>query len=172
MATPPTETLAQLVARRRRLLERLLVACGKQGELIDAGDTTSLLKLLGAKQSLIDGLRETEQLLDPYRHEDPATRNWPSESAREACASDADRCTQLLAAVRQLEEKHSKQMTDRRDVIADQLQTIHRGHQVATAYQPHSIPTARRNATERKPTTPPPATPQPPQAGELDITSV
>lgn len=165
MADNSTETLAQLVARRRGLLERLLVACGKQGELVTAGDTTGLLKLLGAKQTLIDGLRETERLLDPFRHEDPANRQWPTPEARAACAADADRCTQLLAAVRQLEEKHGKQMAERRDVIADQLQTIHRGHQVATAYQPHAVPAAARP----RPVAPPIAASSPTDG--LDITS-
>ncbi|MEO1498029.1 MAG: flagellar export chaperone FlgN [Planctomycetota bacterium] len=149
-----THTLAELVARRRYLLERLLVACGKQGELVGAGDTTELLKLLGAKQTLIDGLRETEQLLDPFRGEDPATRHWASQQARATCAADAEQCSRLLAAVRQLEEKHGRQMAERRDVIADQLQTIHRGHQVATAYQPHAVPGAGVAKPAIAPTTP------------------
>lgn len=136
--TTTTDQLAQLVRRRRRLLEQVLLLCGRQGQFVESGETTELLKVLGEKQRLIDQLRETERLLDPFRHQDPDARDWPSAEARAVCAADAQRCTDLLAAVRELEARHGDRMAERRDVIADQLRAIHRGHQVATAYGPHA----------------------------------
>ncbi|TWT43174.1 flagellar export chaperone FlgN [Botrimarina hoheduenensis] len=166
MASPATETLADLVLRRRQLLERLLLLCGKQGELVEAGATGPLLTLLGAKQKLIDELTDTERLLNPFREEDPAARQWASAEARAACADNAQRCTDLLAAIRELEARHGKRMAERRDVIADQLQAIHRGHQVATAYGPHTsaVPGRPRNIT-------PHVGPEVPSASNLDMTT-
>ena len=145
MATPNplphnTETLAQLLRQKRAVLEQLAAVAVRQAALIESGDMTELIKLLSAKQKLINALQTAEKLLSPYRGEDPEQRVWKSPEARAACAADSQTCSRLLAQVLEMERNQEQQMMGRRDAVAMQLRQAQSAHQVASAYQPHRTP--------------------------------
>lgn len=133
----PTESLANLVHQKRRLLEQLVLLGRRQAELIDGGDATALLQLLGGKQQLITGLQVIERGLDAFRNDDPDARQWASADLREACKADADACNVLLAEVIATEQAHEQLMSQRRDALAKQLQQAQSAHAASTAYKPH-----------------------------------
>ena len=137
---PSTEDLARFVAQKRRLLEQLLQIGTRQGELIESGDITTLLRLLTAKQQLIAALRAVERGLDDFRHDDPERRVWTGPERRAECAADAEACKRLLAAVIELEKTQEQQIEKRRDGLSDQLRRVQGAHEAATAYQPHRKP--------------------------------
>lgn len=135
--TSPTDALAQLVRQKRRLLEQLVMLGRRQGELVEAGDTATLLQVLGGKQQLIAGLSVVERGLDAFRQEDPDRRAWPSGASRAACKADADACNALLAEALATEERHERRLTERRDDVARRLQQAQCAHVAQAAYKPH-----------------------------------
>ena len=158
-----TDRLAELVGQKRQVLAQLRQVAVRQGELVEAGDAATLLKLLAAKQNLLGGLQKVERALAPFHGQDPDARAWPNATARAACAADAAECSRLLEQVMQLEREHERRMTARRDHVAQQLRVAHAAHQAAGAYG--------QQAT-RRPTAPSPAVLEThPATSGLDLTS-
>src|SRR5688572_17994112 len=109
MITHTTDRLAALIGKKRQVLSQLRDLGQKQTDLINHGDTASLLKLLAAKQQLISTLQSTERELTPYYAEDPDRRSWESPEDRAKCAQQAAECNALLEEIVQL-EKHGAEM--------------------------------------------------------------
>lgn len=146
--TLKTKQLAELIHQKHQVLEQLHMIAVRQGELVETGDMPPLLKLLAAKQRLLDGLRSLEKRLEPFHAENPETRTWESAEARAACSKEAADCNQLLEAVRRLELVHEKQMLERRDAVSLQLNRAHTAHQAADAYQTHRRPSTANVASQ------------------------
>lgn len=132
-----TDRLAELVAQKRQVLVQLRQVGVRQGELVDAGDVSTLLKLLGAKQTLLNGLRAIEASLAPFHEQDPDARAWPTPESRAACAADAQQCSRLLEEVMRMEREQERRMSDQRDRIARQLRAAHAAGEAAGAYGRH-----------------------------------
>ncbi|TWT77210.1 FlgN protein [Posidoniimonas polymericola] len=162
MTTQPhtPERLAELLRQKRQVLTQLHRIGVRQGELVSGGDASLLLKVLGAKQTLLSALQQTEKALAPFRDQDPETRPWPTPGHRAAAAEDAAECARLLDAVVQMEREHEQAMTAQRDRVAQQLRTAHSAHQAAGAYGRQ----ARRH-------TPAPPVDLGPPSESLDLTS-
>lgn len=129
-----TETLASLIAQKLQLLQLLARLSHAQVDLIDSGDMTRLLPVLGAKQQLLGQLQQLEQALTPFRDEDPDQRIWASPEAREKCRIDAQRSEQLLAEIMNLERKGEAEMIRRRDETARRLEEMDNASRVHSAY--------------------------------------
>lgn len=136
-----TTKLAELIRRKRDFLVQLCDVGEKQKVLVERGDTATLLKLLAAKQTLINALQQVEQELAPFHAEDPESRIWPSPADRAECAQQADDCNRLLERIVELEQYCSERMTVRRNEVATQLQQINAAHQARDAYQANRMPT-------------------------------
>jgi len=130
-----TDKLADLISKRHRCLLQLRDLGHKQAELIATGDMAPLLRLLGAKNQLIVAVQAIEQELNPFHNQNPENRTWPSQEARLKCADQAAECRQLLDEVMQLEQNNEKQMTQRRDQVASQLQAAQAASTARGAYQ-------------------------------------
>lgn len=137
MSELTTTRLAELIAKRRRCLEQLLDLGRRQADLIAVGNMADLMRLLAAKQQLILALQAIERDLAPYHDEDPDSRTWPSADERARCATDADRCRQLIQEVMALEQAGERQLVLRRDEAAGQLRTAHAGGRIRAAYMEH-----------------------------------
>lgn len=135
-----TENLARHMRRKRELLAQMLTVGLRQRELIKEGNITDLLRILSAKQQLIDALVVTERELDAYRHDDPAERSWATPEARAACASNANDCQRLYEQIVSLEKEQEAQLADRRDGIAEQLRAVQSAQLVRQSYEPHHRP--------------------------------
>lgn len=130
-----SETLADLIAKRRHCLANLRDLGLKQSELIAAGEMGALLRSLSAKNQWIVAVQTIERELSPYHEQDPSERVWASEAQRSQCAGQAAECKNLLDEIMQLERRNEQKMTERRDQVASQLQTAHAAGTVRTAYQ-------------------------------------
>ncbi len=126
--------LASLVRRKRLVLEQLQAICERQRGLIESGETQRLLRVLTAKQKLLNGLQAIERLLDPYREQDPETRGWVSEEAREACRRDVAACTTIWAGLLELEQRCGAMLETRRGEVAAQLTQVQGAANVRSAY--------------------------------------
>ena len=139
MAISDTHQLAFLVERKLESLA-LLVRLGRQQlALIEAGEMGMLLKLLAAKQSLLAQLQDLDRQLDPFRDEDPESRQWPSAAARAECQRQAALCAELLGEAMQLEKQAERHMVRRRDEAVARLQGVHSAAEASHAYAASSI---------------------------------
>jgi hypothetical protein len=126
--------LAASIARKAQLLELLRKLAEAQLTLVNAGNMSRLMQVLGSKDSLLQQLQIVERQLDPFRDQDPEQRRWSSPEARLACQHDAARCTDLLAAIVMLEKQAEVEMTRRRDETAAQLQATYSSREAQGAY--------------------------------------
>lgn len=135
-STPTNDTarLAALVSAKLQVLEILARLSRRQLELIAAGETPALLKLLTAKETVLSQLQALERQLDPFRGEDPDRRAWASPAARAACQKEADRANVLLAEAMQLERQAEAAMIARRDAAAAALSLAQDAADARTAY--------------------------------------
>lgn len=138
-----TTNLADLIDKRHRCLLQLRDLGHKQSELIAAGEMGPLLRLISAKNQLIAALQSIEQALAPYHAQDPEQRNWQTAQARTQCAHQSKACQQLLSEVMTLERQNEQNMIERRDEVANQLQTAQAAGAARGAYQAHQLSTTQ-----------------------------
>ena len=109
---------------------------------------TNLLKLLSAKQTVMDQLAKVEQQLDPFRGENPDTRDWPSTAVREACQRNVETCNELRMEIMRLEKQGEGEMVCRRDAASVQLAGMHGANEARHAYAAAAAATGLDLSTE------------------------
>jgi hypothetical protein len=132
--TTGTERLAALVSAKCQLVEMAARLARRQLEFIEAGEMTSLLKLLAGKQVVLQRLQELDRQLEPFRAQTPESRVWRSAAERTACQSDAERCNALLAEAMELEKQGEAAMVRRRDAAAAGLAGAHSAADARVGY--------------------------------------
>jgi hypothetical protein len=142
--SPSTEILSDRIDQKLALLEQLRDLGRRQAALIEAGDMTQLLKLLSAKQRLLQALHSLERDLDPFRGEDPQARVWSSPAHRKKCAENASACEELLRLIVEQERNCEEQMRLRRDEAAARLDEAHSVAAAHRAYAAEVTPAAVR----------------------------
>jgi hypothetical protein len=137
------DKLAELIAQRHACLTQMHKLGVKQSELVASCEISSLLRLLSVKNQLIVALQSIEQQLTPFQSQDPETRQWSSSEARERCGRQIAECQVLLDQVMQMERDNEQKMTERRDLVANQLQAARSATTARRAYQVHQRSTTR-----------------------------
>lgn len=129
-----TDELAELICSKRACLLKLRDMGRRQLELIDEGDMTTLLDVLGAKQRFLMKLQQIERALDPFRDQDAEERRWRSSELRDRCATQLRQCETLLAEIVSQEKVSEGALRRRRDEAAVRLQGAHLADQARGAY--------------------------------------
>jgi hypothetical protein len=129
-----TDTLANLIGEKHRLMVELRALAAKQFELIEANDLTQLIKLLASKQKILTRLESIERGLDPFRNQDPEVRVWRTQMDRDRCAQAATQCEALRGDIVRVEQLCESRLSLRRDEAALRLQGMHQSSQVRQAY--------------------------------------
>jgi hypothetical protein len=132
--TLDTNNLAQRIAQKRDCLARLRDLGVRQIELVEQGDLGALLKVLAAKQHLIEMLQTLERELEPFHAQDPERRRWASAELRRQCADQAEECKQLLAEIVAQERQSESKLIARRDEAADRLNGVFAAGHARNAY--------------------------------------
>lgn len=117
-----TDTLADLIAARRDVLEKLRQLSRQQLEQISANDLSKLMTVLAAKDALLRDLQRVETDLQPFRGQDPESRLWRTTEARRKCQQMAERCESLLAEIVLLEKQGETELKRKRDDTAARLE--------------------------------------------------
>ena len=134
-----TDRLTELIRQKLDVLTQLRDLSLRQIELVDADDGLDLLlRLLTAKQQLLNCLTALERQLDPFREQDPESRRWRSTLDRQRCADTSQCCRDLLEEVKQLEQKAMGSLTERRNNMAMQLQSTSSAAEAHNAYTQQS----------------------------------
>jgi flagellar biosynthesis/type III secretory pathway chaperone len=129
-----TEVLANLIDKKYEVLSLLRQLARAQVSIVHDGDMTRLMKLLATKQTLLHQLQSLEDQLDPFRHQDPETRQWQSKERRQKTRDMATRCESLLNEIMLVEKQCEGELVVRRDAAATRLQGIHSVSQATSAY--------------------------------------
>lgn len=127
-----TALLAQLIDAKLEILGELHRLSSRQLDAVVADDNEPLLKVLSAKQQVLAVLDRLDQQLVPFRAEDPDRRQWTSETARERCRQQVQRCEARLKEILLLEKQAELAMIRRKTEIQQQLEQF---EQAATAQQ-------------------------------------
>ncbi len=126
-----TQHLASLLEDKHDCLTQLRDLGARQLERIDAGDMTTLMKVLSAKQRILADLQAVERGLDPYRGESPDERAWRTPTERERCTQVTRSCQLLFAEIVAMEREAESRLILDRDDAEQRL----RGMQVAAGAQ-------------------------------------
>jgi len=140
MTALETDILAQLICAKHQCLLQLRELGRRQLDLIEATDMTGLLEVLSTKQHTISQLQRIEKALNPFRDQDPDSRQWNSDETRARCAEQLQQCETLFAEIVSQEKCSEGELIRRRDEAATRLQGAHLAGQVRGAYTPQPSP--------------------------------
>ena len=129
-----TEVLAGLIDKKYEVLSSLRQLARAQVNVVRDGEMTRLMKLLAAKKDLLQQLQDVEHQIDPFRGQDPESRQWRSPQRREQVRDMTTRCESLLNEIMLVEKQCEGELVVRRDAAASRLQDIHSVTQAAAAY--------------------------------------
>lgn len=129
-----TEVLAVLIDNKYEVLSSLRQLARAQVTIVRDGDMTRLMKLLATKQDLLNQLRNVERQIDPFRGQDPESRQWSSPQRRQQVRDMTTRCESLLNEIMLVEKQCEGELVIRRDTAATRLQGIHSVTQATDAY--------------------------------------
>jgi len=130
--------LSQLIDQRWSALNELLELSRRQTEAIDAGRMSDLMRVLSKKQSPLQRLSDIAQRTRAAVDDDPALRNWDSESDRQACRLLQDRCDQMHLDLLAIEAACESTLQENRSSIQIEINQLNASHQAAMHYSPES----------------------------------
>ena len=129
-----TDLLAQLIADKLRILEQIRELSRRQPAVIGEGDMSRLMNVLAGKERLLAELQNLEQRLDPFRDQDPDARVWRSQSEREHCRQNAERCETLLREIMLIEKQCEQELIARRNTTAQRIHAANDASHARAAY--------------------------------------
>lgn len=139
-----TDQLVQLIDQKHEVLTQLLTLSQYQLRLAGHSEyIDDLMRVLAAKQTLIERLTHIDRTMDPFRQQNPEARVWRSASERTQCSQKARHCEVLLTELKQLEQKSTEIVTTHRDEISKLLQETNTSVDSASAYNDMNVPTSR-----------------------------
>lgn len=141
MNVTDTDRLSELIAAKLQVVQLLVGLARRQIALAEQAEMAALLKLLAAKQTVLDQLQRLERELDPYRDQDPERRIWRSAADRQRCQQQMDACSQALSEAMTLEKQGEAAMVRRRQAAAEALLHVQSAADARNAYSvPESLP--------------------------------
>ncbi len=129
-----TDLLADLLTRKHRCLVELREMGLRQLEFVRKGEINRLLDLLSAKQSAMVQLQRIERELDPFRDQEPESRQWRTPADRRRCAEFLTQCETILAEIIGQEKRSESELVRRRNEVATQLQGAYTASKAHGAY--------------------------------------
>lgn len=134
MNVADTDRLSELIAAKLQVVELLSGLARRQLELAEQAEMSALLKVLAAKQTVLDQLQRLERQLDPYREQDPERRVWRSAALRQRCQQQMDQCGHVLNEVMVLETQGEAALVRRRQASALALEQVQSATDARSAY--------------------------------------
>ena len=129
-----TDLLTSLIDQKLASLEQIRQLSRRQSDLVARGEMTGLMNVLSVKQSLIIELTKLERQLDPFREQDPDSRQWRTPADRLHCRQLAERCSALLQEIMLIEKQCELELRARRDDVAHKLESIQHAAHARAAY--------------------------------------
>jgi hypothetical protein len=130
----PTDILTELVARKLRVLLQLRELTLRQSSLVASDDLDTLLRVLGAKQRLLEEVHRLDASLTPFRNEDPDQRVWRCEDDRLRCRRAAEQCRHLVEEMKASELEQRTALTERHAAVVRELEHANTATEARSAY--------------------------------------
>ncbi len=129
-----SEDLSALVESRFQTLTWLLELSQRQTQAIDENHMTDLMRILSDKQPAIAKLTEIARVMSTALDDDPTSRQWPSEAARQHCREQQNRCEQLHLELLAIEADCETKLSACRASVQEQLHRFDAGRSAADRY--------------------------------------
>jgi hypothetical protein len=133
-----TEQLSELVERKLHLLRSLMDLSLAQHDLVSTSQIDALLTLLGRKNRAMEALQTVQRDLLPYQDQAAEARVWRSQLARENCRRNLIDCERLMSELIAIESHDVETLSEERELVGKQLQSIHSVSSVNRAYEANS----------------------------------
>jgi len=130
------ENLIKLLSQQRCLYRQLQELARKQTELVDGRDPEMLLKVLGARQRLIDQLATIDRELAPVRSSWPEISGELSQEQRLEVHHLIDEVQQILGEILSHDEKDCERLNHQKQEVAGEIRGAMAGKRVNQAYAP------------------------------------
>jgi hypothetical protein len=134
MKNASTQQLFDLVKTKHGLLQQLRAMTIEQQPLVSDQEVSDLLVLLSRKSQVLESLQSVQNQLRAFEDQSPEDRVWESPAKRQACRQTLAQCDALLAELVVMEQTSLGQLTEKRDVVAGQLQQFATNETISEAY--------------------------------------
>ena len=129
-----TQLLYDLILEQRKILLELKHFAETQLQIVQENELGKLVSLLATKQQAIQRLQDVDRRLNPFRDQDPDSRQWSSTEQRDECRRMAKECPRLLADVMKLEQASEEILTQQREQVTQQVDQSVARSQAAASY--------------------------------------
>ena len=129
-----TQLLYDLILEQRKILLELKHFAETQLQIVQENELGKLVSLLATKQQAIQRLQDVDRRLNPFRDQDPDSRQWSSTEQRDECRRMAKECPRLLADVMKLEQASEEILTQQREQVTQQVDQSIARSQAAASY--------------------------------------
>lgn len=120
---------------RRTCFAGLLELSRRQPALIEQGDYSALLALLGRKQHLIDQLDRLAAAVPDVVTRWQSQKITLSDETRRVCDAELAAGEAVLQQILEIEQQSQQQLSERRDVVRHQLMGVASAGRAAAAYE-------------------------------------
>ena len=130
--------LIQLLTQQRLLYRQLRELAQKQGDLVDGRNPEMLLRLLAARQRIIDRLRGIDKELKPIRDEWRQIASMLPAPQQQAAQRLVAEVQEILGEIIARDEQDTKTLSGQQQQVAGDMQTTAAGKRVHQAYAQNS----------------------------------
>jgi len=134
--TEKVEKLIELLSQQRCLYGQLQELARKQTELVDGRDPEMLLKVLGARQRLIDQLTTIDRELAPVRAAWSEISGELSQGQQLEVQHLIDDVQKILGEILSHDEKDCERLSHQKQEVAGEIRGAMAGKRVHQAYAP------------------------------------
>ncbi len=131
-------TFSELIRLREGILMRLVPISERQREIVESGDVSLLMELLGRKFKVFEEFERTEQQLAPFKDIPPEERIWDSEEERLRTAKSIEHSKELIAEILRNDERSTGLMAQQKDELAEQIRRMDQGNRMQVGYAKQS----------------------------------
>lgn len=126
--------LAGILDEQRRLCGELERLSGQQGERIQSGDTTALMRVLAERQEIIDCLSHLNSELEPYRREWDWCMERLASNERTAMETKVRELGEMIDRIWASDDADRAALERQRSAVSSELSNLSRGRVAMSAY--------------------------------------
>lgn len=129
-----SDQVIELMSRQRALYQQLRELAMKQTELVDGKNPEMLLKVLAARQRLIDRLTDIDRQLQPIRADWEAIAAAMTEAQRREVQRLVDSVQKILGEIIHRDEADTQRLSSQKQQVASDIRGTQSGRRVNQAY--------------------------------------
>lgn len=137
-------TLIELLSQQHRLYRQLYELAQQQSDLVSGDNPEMLLRILAARQRIIDRLTDINRRLEPIRVEWNRIAAALPPAKREEIQRLVDGVQEILANIIDRDEKDSKNLSRKKQTVSTELRNASQSKKMNQAYAQVARPAKSR----------------------------